>query len=269
MPDIDPDAAPSALIYFWMLVPLVVGALQIACLIHAIVKRKDSYWYYLLFFMPFVGAAAYFFTQILPTLRYTSLSQIELPFFQKMKIKQLESKLEDCDSVDNRVELAEVYAKFNRDEEALALIKDCMTGPCKDSPDLIFTYAVVQFQNGNAAEALTQLDKLDAAGAKNKRKDRQLLRARVLDALDKSADAEARFKEAIKGFDGEEARYWYADFLMRQKRYADAIALAEEGMKYYKKSESLYRRVESYWYSALKMVANASRKQQASKKVNG
>ncbi len=251
--------------FIFMLVPLALVAIQIGCVIHAVVKRKESVWIYALIFAPFVGAVVYIVTQILPTLRHTSLGQIQLPMFQKMKVKELEAKFQECDTVDNRVELAEIYAKFNRDDEALAMIKDCMTGPCKDSPDLIFTFAVVQFQNGNAAEALVQLDKLDAMAAKNKRKDRQLLRARILDSMGKYDEAEEKFKDAFKGFDGEEARYWLADFLMRRRRYDEAIALAELGIAYYKKSESLYKRVEAYWYSALKMVANASRKQRAMK----
>ncbi len=258
----DPEAVFSI---FHLIIPATVVLLQIACIVHVLIKRKDYYWLWLLFMMPGISAIIYFITQVLPSVRYTNLNQIQLPFFQKMKMKQLESLLEDCDSVDNRVNLAEMYAKFHRDEEALELIKDCMTGPCKDSPDLIFTYAIVQFQNGHAAEALVQLDKLDAMGAKNKRKDRQLLRARILDKLERFDEAEEKYKEALKGFDGEEARYWYADFLMRRKRYAESLALAELGIRYYKKSESLYRRVESYWFSALKMVATASRKQQSAK----
>ncbi len=242
---------------------LLLGALQIFCIVHVLVKRRDYYWLYLLLFAPVVGAIVYIIIQVLPGLRNTSLSQIQLPFFQKMKMKELEHQLEECDSVDNRVNLAEIYVAFDRHKEALNLIQDCMTGPCKDSPDLIYTYAAVQYQNGNAAEALKQLEKLDAMGAKNKRKPRQLLCARVLDTLGRVEEAEAKYKEALKGFDGEEARYWYSDFLMRHKRYRESIALAEQGIAYYKKSEKLYRRVESYWFSALKMVANNSRKRQS------
>lgn len=261
----DEEIPGGAIYLLFLIIPTLIGILQIACIVHVLMKRKDYYWLWLLFMMPGISAVIYFITQVLPSLRYTSLNQIQLPFFQKMKMKELESLLEDCESVDNRVNLAEMYAKFNRDEEALALIKDCMNGPCKDSPDLIFTYAIVQFQNGHAVEALAQLDKLNEMGAKNKRKERQLLRARVLDKLEQFDEAEEKYKEAQKGFDGEEARYWYADFLMRRKRYTESLALAEQGIRYYRKSESLYRRVESYWFCALKMVANASRKQQSAK----
>ncbi|HLX61356.1 MAG TPA: hypothetical protein VKX17_08755 [Planctomycetota bacterium] len=243
----------------------ILSVLQLVCIVHVLIRRKDIWWIALLLFMPGISAIVYTWTEIIPSLRHSNLSQIQLPIFQKLKIKEYEHALEECDSVDNRVNLAEMYAKFNRHEEALTLIKDCMSGPCKDSPDLIFTYAIIQFENGNAAEALAQLDKLDKLDAKNRRKERRLLRARVLDKLDKFDEAETKYSEALKGFDGEEARYRYADFLMRRDRYAEALALAQQGIAYYKKSERLYKRIEAYWYSALKMLVRECRKKIAAK----
>ncbi|NJK46756.1 MAG: hypothetical protein HC933_23115 [Pleurocapsa sp. SU_196_0] len=42
---------------------VLYGVLVIVCLIHAISRRADFFWYIIIFFIPYVGALVYFFFQ--------------------------------------------------------------------------------------------------------------------------------------------------------------------------------------------------------------
>jgi len=67
MPDGADDDMLSSLPY--SIPTLLIGALQIFCIIHLLLKRRDYQWLYLLIFMPFIGALIYLFVHVLPGLR--------------------------------------------------------------------------------------------------------------------------------------------------------------------------------------------------------
>lgn len=235
--------------------------LQGICIFHVIKTGRNYNWIWLIMFVPVIGVAIYAWFEILPDFRLRELPSIELPVFQKMKIREYEERLKELDTVTNRVNLAELYAKYNRQQEALALIKDCLTGPSRNDFYVLLTYAIILFQNKNYEECNTVLDTLDEKSATERGKERRLLRARVYEQVGKKQEAEEIFRKIASRFDGEEARYWYANFLLGEGRLREARDVVQEGIQSYKRSSRVYKRAERYWYTGLKLLLKKLKKE--------
>lgn len=245
-----------AFIPYWLIV-----AAQVVCAVHVLKTRRDGKWLWLIVFLPGFGAVIYFILEILPGLRGASLPDLDIPLFQKLKIKAAEKQLAGCDSMDNRVALAELYATYGREQDALMLIKDHMAGVHRDSPYVLFTYALILFKNREYAKAWDTIAKLEAVSDNVRRRERAVLKGRILAAQGENEQALAALKDACRGFNGEEARYRYAAHLLTLQRHVEAIAVAEEGIAYFRDSEALYRRQERPWYRGLKGLRAQARKQ--------
>jgi hypothetical protein len=242
----------------------VILILQGICVLHVLKSGRDFKWIFLIVFIPLFGCGIYFFTQMLPGLRSAALPEFDIPIFQKMRIAQVEKGLRNCDSMDNRVELAELYAKFGRENEALALIQDHVSGVHRDSPYLLFTYALILFQNKKYQESYDVLVRLQGISETVRKRERKLLLGRNCAAMGRLDEAEGLLRDACKGFNGEEARYWFAQHLCAVGKFQDAIVVAREGIEYFRDSESLYRKQERSWYKGLKsLLSRAERGLQA------
>jgi hypothetical protein len=239
----------------------LVLVVQALCVLHVIKSRRDSKWIWLIVFLSIIGCAVYFVMEILPGLRSASLPDLDIPLFQKLKIKAAEKQLARCDSMDNRVELAELYATYGREQDALALIKDHMQGVHRDSPYVLFTYGLILFKNREYAKAWDTIAKLEAVSDHVRRRERAVLKGRILAEQGEDERAVAQLKDACRGFNGEEARYRYAAQLLKLQRPAEARAVADEGIAYFRDSEALYRRQERPWYRGLKQLRSQAQKQ--------
>ena len=159
------------------------------------------------------------------------------------------------------MQLAELYAAHGREQEALALIKDHMHGVHQDSPYVLFTYALIQFQNHDHAGARATIAKLEAVSDSVRRRERALLKARIAAALGEEPAATDQLRDACRGYLGEEARYRYAAHLQHTARPREALTVADEGIAFFKGSERLYRRQERPWFRGLKAVRAAAKKE--------
>lgn len=101
--------------------------------------------------------------------------------------------------------------------------------PAPNSGDTRTTHKLAKalFHVGQAVRALPLLDDLPSPG--NTEGDRvALLRARVLEALGREADALPILADLVTRYPGEEARCRYAHLLIRAGRTQDAIAVLAE-----------------------------------------
>ncbi len=229
----------------------LVLAIQGLTLLHIVKTGRDWRWIWLVLLFPLIGSAIYVWVEV----RVRSLADynplVLLSGLHAVKIRQLREKLDDCDTLDLRIELAELLAKSGANDEAQALIKDHLDGPFKTHPYLLYTYAGICTQAGRYGESDGVLARLDAAGANDKRRQRILLSARNRAAQGDHATAEELFRSVHKSFDGEEARYWYLRFLIDRQRFAEAKQVGDEAVRYYRRSESLYRKLERPWYRGI------------------
>lgn len=243
---------------YWLVV-----VLQVICAIHLIKNRRNWMWMLAILMLPPIGALLYLWFEVRPGLRSGggfTISLADLPGFERLRLRQLEEALAECDNIDNRYNLAAMYLQYDRAEDALAVLRPALDGPLKNNQWLMLAMARVEYANRNHQDALYQLGCLDAAGASIKRKERRLLAALARTGLGEAAAAEPELAALADSFDGEEARYRYARFLLDAGRRDEALAVAERGIAFYGRAERLYRRSEWRWHRGLKGVRSEARK---------
>lgn len=234
---------------------------QLICVLDVLLFSKEYAWLSVIILLPGVGSLAYFLIEMRPRLGtgFAAVDIYRLPGFEKLRIKHLQKELEECDSADNRYNLAEIYFKYNRPQDAYQTIKPVLDGPLRGHVFMRLAVAKLAYENGEYAESLKVLYDLEKQNSGAQRKQRSLLLAMNLARTGELEQARALFVQLIGGYDGEEARFRYATFLFEQKQYQEALDLARSGITYYRGAGKLYRRSEAVWYQLLKRLkAHAS-----------
>lgn len=217
------------------------------CLLHAVRTGRNQMWIWILIMLPIGGAMAYVFVEIVPNLNGPDLSR--LPWFEKQHIARLEAELAESGTIDKRVELAELYLKYGRTADALAVVESQLDGPFRNHHHLIYLTARLRVENGLWADAEAALARLDEAGTSLRRRERKLLTARIRAGQGRTTEAEDLFRDVARSNDGEEARYRLAAFLRTLGRHQDADAVVAEMVNWWKHAGGPYRRLEKVWVS--------------------
>jgi hypothetical protein len=231
----------------------VILAAQGLCLLHMIKNRADQRWFFLVVFVPGIGALIYVVSEVLPRLRGSGFA-LQIPMLEQLNLKALEKQFRFSDTVDNRVLLAEAYLAKGRNREALELYRPVLQGPFKKNPYLLYGYAKACFCNGEHAEALSTLDFGEQLGNPERQRQRRLLKAMVLEALGDARAGEA-YQAAVAGFHGEEARCRYGLFLAKRGDAAAAKHQFDQTIEYAGFSDRDYRRRERVWIRLAKTQA--------------
>lgn len=217
------------------------------CLLHAVRTGRNQMWIWILLMLPIGGAMAYVFVEVVPSMQGPDLSR--LPWFEKQHIARLEAELAESGTMDQRVELAELYLKYGRTADALAVVEPQLEGPFRNHHHLIYLTARLRVENGLWAEAEAALARLDEAGTSLRSRERRLLTARIRAGQGRLTEAEDLLRDLAKSNDGEEPRYRYAAFLRAQGRHQDADAVIAAMVKWWKHAGGPYRRLEKVWVS--------------------
>jgi hypothetical protein len=243
----------------YLSLPYVLNGL---CLMHAMRHGRQQSWLWLLLVMPGLGAGVYFFVEILPSLRRGGIDLTRLPGFERRRITQLQREIAETDTVDRRSELAELHLKYGQIAEALQLLEGQLDGPFRNHHHLMYLVARLRVESGRWADAERELERLDAAGTTLRRRERQLLQARIAAGTDRLAEAEAIYGELVRSDDGEEPRYRFASYLRALGRDAEADALVERMAKWMKTAGRQYRRSQRIWLDRARAEQALARKAQ-------
>jgi hypothetical protein len=227
---------------------IVYGALILYCLYHAISRRSEPYWFFLILFIPAIGGIAYFLVEILPDLRRGRLS-IDTSVFQSSNARILsrESALEEMDTLDNRMNLAREYKNAGRFEDAKKLLES-VSSIHQTDPYVRYELADLYFRENNLVATRDILTGVLEGCPEELRYRAKLLQARTLDELGELEPAEKYYREATMYFTGEEARARLAQFLIAQNRKEEAKKSLEDILRNYKRSANVYQRQQREWF---------------------
>jgi hypothetical protein len=218
------------------------------CLMHALRTGRGLLWIWVLIMLPIGGAMAYVLCEVVPNMRGPDISS-RLPGYEKIEINRLQAELAECGTMDKRVELAELYLKFERMADALAVVESQLDGPFRNHHHLIYLTARLRVENGLWNEAEAALARLDEARTSLRSPERRLLAARIHAGLGRTVEADELLRELAKSNDGEEPRYRYAAFLRTAGRHSEADAVVAEMARRWKHATSQYKRLEKVWVS--------------------
>lgn len=226
--------------------------LQFCCLVHMVRSGRPYWWIWVILIGSYLGVAVYIVTQVLPELRNDPRARraarnVVRAIDPARERKRIEAQLAVADTVQNRLHLAHECLALGDPVNAEELFASCLKGPHATDPDILLALAQAQFARGDAAAARKSLDTLIAANPDFQSSDGHLLYARALEALGETDAALHEYETLARSYPGEEARYRYADLLLRQSRYADARAVLDDMMRRERAAPSYYKRKEKDW----------------------
>ena len=230
----------------------VLFFLQLALIIHVIKTGRPYWWIWILFCFPVLGGLAYTYLELLPDYRRGGGSFFSRFKTRKARIRERRNILEETDTVQNRIALAEELRLGGRLDEAEEVLQECFQGVFKDDPYTLCEMARVYADKGCWVETLDAVQRASKDQDRIMRMELDLLRARALAGLSKTEEAEAILRQLSLNYIGEEARYRLAELLARTGRQKEGRALFEEIVKKFRKGNASWRKTEREWFKLAK-----------------
>jgi hypothetical protein len=231
--------------------------IQIAFAIHAIRTGKDTYWLYIIIFIPGIGAAIYFFTQVLPDLgqsrtvnkaKYSLIKAID----PQRELRKRKDQLELANTLENKVKLAEECFEANMFEDAIELFKKSLNGVGEGDPHIMEKLAMSYFGNQQYNKAIETLDELIHLNPNFKSSEGHLLYARCHEELGNIDKALEEYAVVSETFAGEEARVRYALLLKKQGDLELSQKVLKKCLNRSKLAPKFYQKKEKYWINQAK-----------------
>lgn len=231
---------------------LVLLALLVVCVVHAVRTGNVFPWIYVLVFLPAIGPAIYFFMMILPgLLRGRAARGIASGAARAIDpnkdYRQAMRDVEMVGSVDAKRAFAEQLMQRGQYADAAEMYRNAAQGQFAADTALLLGLARAQFLNGDGAGAQATLDALQAADPKFASEEAHLIYARALELQGKNNDAAEEYKRLVSYFAGEEARTRYAQLLDRMGHHDEARALYTQVVKNLDGAPGRYRSLQKEW----------------------
>lgn len=197
--------------------------------IHALRRGHSMYWLLILFSFPLLGSIVYFFVAYLPELRESRGAKVAKQAMVSAldpgrELREAMRAYELTPTINNHLRLADALLAAGKPQEALQYYSDAAHGPFADDSLVLRGLARCQLELGQAAAAVTTLERLFSKDKDARRHpDAALLYARAL-AESGAAGVREAFAVAVEVATDAEPRCRYADWLMAQEAVADKEA---------------------------------------------
>jgi hypothetical protein len=236
---------------------LVLLALLVICVVHAVRTGNVFPWIYVLVFLPAIGPAIYFFMMILPGLlrgraARNLASGAARAIDPNKDYRQAMRDVEMVGSVDAKRAFAEQLMQRGQYADAIDVYRNAAQGQFATDPALLMGLARAQFLNGNGAGAQASLDALQAADPSFVSESAHLIYARALELQGKNEEAAQEYARLVPYYAGEEARVRYAQLLDKMGRREEAKALYTQVLKNLDGAPRRYRIEQSAWMKIAK-----------------
>jgi hypothetical protein len=229
---------------------LLIGAAQIFFIIHAARTGRPYYWMMIIFFVPMLGILAYIVFELLPAVRQSRMARRTVDNAKRIvnpkgEYRALTQTLEMTPTAGNKRALAECV-RLGRFDEAEALYRSALGGVHATDPYIMLGRA--RFAQDDPADRIRMLDELRAANPGFQNADADMLYARSLEALSRTAEALTEYAALGYYFGGEEPRVRHA-LLLKQTGQAEAAREAfSENKRSVERAPAFYRRNQREWY---------------------
>jgi len=234
---------------------LVLAGIQLACIIHVVRTGRPYWWIMVIFWFPLIGALAYFFFEIRPSVgKFDYHAWLWRLKGAKERIAIREGVLEDSNTVRNRLALAdELHAAGQFDREC-AVLSEGLRGAFKDDATLLMRLVQSHLAAGRPAEAEQVLAKTVPEKSADAQLQFALLTARVAARCGRPDEAGKLFGELIAKKKSEGPRFYYAEFLLHSGHRDEATAILRDILYQYRRGTPVWRFVERRWYYAAKRL---------------
>jgi hypothetical protein len=231
--------------------------LQIFAIIHFVRRRPENYWFYIIFFGGFLGAAVYIFAEVIPD--FTLLRGVFQGFGRRSRIQTLQTQILDNPSPGNYEELGELLFEQKQYEQARDAFNHSITAR-SDSLHVFYQRAQCSLALSDLPAAITDLERVVQSDPKF---DYYRAAGLLADAYAKTGvmDRAAQLFEQVTQFSTTpETLYNYANFFKLQNRRDEAREWVEKLMAKKRTLPRFMQRIERPWFRK----GNALRKELAS-----
>jgi hypothetical protein len=206
---------------------------QIACAVHVMRTGRNTYWIYLVIFVPMIGMAAYFIVEILPGMMNSrsaqrAASEVVRTLDPGRGLREAQRRVQITPTAENKTALAEEHLRAGAVDAAIALYREVLVGVHATDPAIMLGLARALFAKGELAETQSVLERLRAANPGYNSSEGHLLYARSLELQGKQAAALDEYAALATYYPGQEARCRYALLLRQSGRFQEARRLFEE-----------------------------------------
>jgi hypothetical protein len=226
--------------------------IQMALVVHVFRTGRPVYWAFIIFFLPAVGAIAYFIVELLPDLAGGIRGQRAIRSVKKAlnpgaELRQRERQLGLSRSVDAARHLARELKESGRYAEAIEHYENALTGLYEHDPDLLLGLAEAQFGEGRFEDAQRTLERLNEKNPEYRSGPAHLLYARTLQKNGDLDGAEHEYGTVAKYFAGAEANVRYARLLEELGKNDQALTHYEEVLLSAEVAPRHYRKAQRKW----------------------
>ncbi len=215
---------------------ILILVIQLACVVHVIRTGRNPLWILGIMIAPILGALAYFLFEILPGMqgnrhvRYAKKKAIA-KIDPERDIRIARDQLEVTDSIANRTSLADALSAAGQHDEALEHYERIFATPHGQDDILRFKYAATLFEKGRSGDALQIFEQIGIVAQTSAQDRRFLLKARILESLDRDEESAAIYADITTRLAGIEARSRYAALLIKMGQSGSAKIQLEEVLR--------------------------------------
>ncbi len=233
---------------------------SVGLMIHAAKTGRFMPWFYVILFLPGLGAIAYVLVELVPewTGSYRgqrARRQIAATLNPAGRYRELVDELAIVDTIANRAALAEECLRLEKFEEARAQYDALLARPLGDEPAYLLGRARAEFGLGKAGDAVASLEELKRRWPNYQSADGHLLYARALEETGRAEEALANYEDVARYFPGSEPRVRQARLLDRLGRRAEASAIADDVARSLKRAPAHVRRNQRAWLAEAERIA--------------
>ena len=231
---------------------------QAFALIHFLRRRPESYWFFVILFFGWLGAAVYIIAEVIPDV--SLLRGVLQGFGRRSRIQKVETAILDNPSAANYEELGELY----KDQGQFAKGRDAFTNAITARSDSIYTFysrALCSLALNDLAAAIPDLEHVVAGDRKF---DYYRAAGLLADACARTGQldrAESLFAEVTQISTTPETLYNYASFLKTANRREEAREWTQKLLAKKRTLPRYMQRRERPWFrkgkSLLKELATA------------
>ena len=224
---------------------------QIFAIIHFVRQRPENYWFYVIFFGGWLGAAVYIVAEVLPD--FGLLRGFFQGFGRRSRIKIVETQILDNPSPANYEELGELYKDQGEFEKAREAFTNAITAR-SDSIYTFYSRAQASLGLNDPASAIPDLERVVAADRKFDYYRAAGLLANAYAQLGQLDRADALFAEVTQISTTPETFYNYASFLKTVSRRKESYEWLQKLMAKKRTLPRYTQRRERPWFRKAKSL---------------
>jgi len=218
---------------------------QIFAIVHFVRRRPENYWFYVIFFLGWLGAAVYIVAEVIPDLGL--LRGVFQGFGRRSRIQKVETDILDNPSPANYEELGELYKDQGQYEKARDAFNRAITGR-SDSIYTLYSRAQSSLGMNDLAAAIPDLERVVAGDRKFDYYRAAGLLANAYAQTGQLERADPVFAEVTQISTTPETLYNYASFLKTANRRDESREWAQKLLAKKRTLPRYMQRRERPWF---------------------